>query len=202
MTELLRRFFKTPFVLIFLLAALFSSTAFSSTESKVIKNKINDRYSLAIKIDAPPEFLFPYLVEEDKTAKWNKDDGIVVTFPKGIEPKVGKQIHILIKIPGSPFLLMEIVNYFPGRQVDTKLIGGVFEGDFSYILTKQPNGDTLLTQEIEMQPKNKVARTLWKMIGESLYLRKMSRFLKEIKKVVEAEFPQPTTMSVSAQKSE
>lgn len=146
-------------------------------------------YSLKIAINAPADFIFPYLIEEDKIALWNKDKTVTVKFPKGKEPRVGKQIHVTINMPFHPSLLMEIVTLKPMENVETKFMEGPLEGSFSYLLISRQNG-TLLVHQINIRPASPLMRLIWVIYGKRAHKEKMGAFLKEIKIVVEKQYAQ------------
>lgn len=153
-------------------------------------------YRIETVIDAPAEFIYPYLIEEDKIARWNRDEDVVVDFPRGLEPRVGKQIHVTLEIPTHPWILMEIVTLDPGREVRTSFIDGVLRGEYVYLLEPLEEGRTRLAQEMRLRAKGFFFRFAWLVYGEGMYRKKMRNFLDEIKKVVESDW-RPARSAVS-----
>jgi len=145
-------------------------------------------YRIETVIDAPAEFIYPYLIEEEKIARWNLDDQVVVDFPRGIEPRVGKQIHVTLKIPTHPWILMEIVTLDPAREVRTAFLDGVLRGEYVYLLEPLGENRTRLAQEMRLRAKGFFFRFAWLVYGEGMYRKKMRTFLDGIKSVVEADW--------------
>jgi uncharacterized protein YndB with AHSA1/START domain len=145
-------------------------------------------YRLDVVIDAPAEFIYPYLIEEDKIARWNQDDGVTVTFPRGTEPRVGKQVRVVLDAPTHPWMLMEIDRLEPGRAVATKFVDGVLGGSFSYFLAPAEDGRTRLVHEMRIRPKGALTTILWELFGKNLHRRKMRGFLDRIRNVVETDW--------------
>jgi uncharacterized protein YndB with AHSA1/START domain len=143
---------------------------------------------LEIDIAAPPEFVYPYLVEEDKVSRWQQDPMVDVTFPKGWEPRIGKQIRVQVHAPGDPWLLMEIVKLEPGREVRTRFIDGMLAGDFAYLLTPDGHGGTHFVHEMRIQPVSRFVAVMWEMFGKHLHRYKMKAFMAKIKEIVEADW--------------
>jgi hypothetical protein len=145
-------------------------------------------YRLEIRIDAPPLFVYPYLVEEDKVARWNQDKSVTVTFPRGIEPRIGKQIRVAVDAPTHPWILMEIVRLDPGREALTRFVDGVLEGEFAYLLSPDGPHGTLFVHEMRIRPKGAFMTFLWEVLGKHLHRAKMRAFMGKIKEVVEADY--------------
>ena len=162
------------------------------------REKNIETHRLNIRINAPADFIYPYLIEEDKIALWNQDKGVEVSFPRGVEPRIGKQIRVSLKVPTRPWMLMEIVKLEPGREVVTDFIDGVLEGSFAYRLESQDDGSTMLVHEIKIQPKGVLIALAWELFGKRLHRRKMEGFLAKIKSVVESSYePKRTDVPAS-----
>ncbi len=145
-------------------------------------------YRLVITIKAPAEFLYPYLVDENKVARWARDDSTEISFPRGPETRVGKQILIRVKVVTHPWILLEITRLVPNREVVTRFVGGMLAGDFAYQLTPQADGSTVFTQEMRIKPVGSVTTVLWKVLGEKLYHDKMWKYMKNLKVIGEADW--------------
>lgn len=145
-------------------------------------------YRLEIAIDAPPEFIYPYLIEEDRISRWQRDDSVTVTFPRGIEPRVGKQIKIEMDVISHPMMLLEIIRLEPGRLVLTEFVDGVLAGDFAYILQRQPDGSTVFVHEMRIKPVGMIVTVVWEVYGKQMHRKKMWTFMQEIKKIVEEDW--------------
>jgi uncharacterized protein YndB with AHSA1/START domain len=144
-------------------------------------------YRLTIDIDAPPDFLFPYLVEEDLISRWQDDGGVVVTFPKGRETRLGKQIRVAVNAPTDPWMLMEIVCLDRPREVRTVFVDGVLRGDFAYLLRPRVGGVTLV-HEMRIKPVGFLTTVIWELVGKHLHRAKMKNFMANIKEVVEGDY--------------
>jgi len=155
-----------------------------ATISAAAENEIQT-YRLEIAIDAPPEFVYPYLIEEDRISRWQKDDSVTVTFPRGIEPRVGKQIKIEMDVISHPMMLLEIVRLEPGRLVLTEFVDGVLAGEFAYLLQPQPDGSTVFVHEMRIKPVGMVVTVVWEVYGKQMHRKKMRTFMQEIKRIVE-----------------
>jgi len=139
-----------------------------------------------MEIDAPADFIYPYLIYEDKIAKWNKDQSVEITFPKGIEPRIGKQIRISLEnIPTHPWMLLEIIQMEENRLVLTRFIDGVLRGEFEYRLEPQNSNKTFLIHEMRIRPVGALTTIVWEIHGKRVHRQKMANFLKNIKQVVE-----------------
>jgi hypothetical protein len=145
-------------------------------------------YRLDIRIDAPPEFLFPYLIEEDKVARWNQDPTVTVSFPRGTEPRIGKLIKVELRAPTDPWLLMELRRLETGRVVLTAFVDGVLDGDFAYYLQGEGPAATHLVHEMRIRPKGALVAIVWEIYGKHLHRQKMRRFMANMKEVVEADY--------------
>ncbi|NLH48267.1 MAG: SRPBCC family protein [Myxococcales bacterium] len=145
-------------------------------------------YRLEIDIAAPPEFLYPYLIEEEKISRWQQDSSVDVTFPTGREPRIGKQIRVAVRAPSDPWILMEIVKLDPGREIRTEFIGGMLAGDFAYRLTPDGRGGTHFVHEMRIKPVGGLVTVLWEVLGKHLHRHKMKTFLARIKEIVEADW--------------
>jgi uncharacterized protein YndB with AHSA1/START domain len=145
-------------------------------------------YRLEIKIDAPPEFVYPYLIEEDKISRWQLDHGVTVTFPRGVEPRIGKQIRVAVEAPTDPWILMEIARLEPGHEVLTRFVGGVLEGEFAYLLQPAQTRGTLLIHEMRIRPVGMLTTFVWEIYGKHMHRAKMRTFLDKIKEIVEADW--------------
>jgi len=174
---------KHPLVFVIFLT-LFSLPVFAGSEKQ---DGGFEKLVLEVSIQAPANFIYPYLIEEDKIALWNKDDSVKVAFPKGEEPRIGKQIRVSLKnVPTHPWMLMEIKQLQPGREVMTEFIDGVLAGKFYYRLTPQEQGGTLFVHEMQVRPVGFIVALVWEVIGKRIHHEKMERFMSAIKVVVEA----------------
>ena len=176
------RRFRAGFAVIGLAACLMAGRAVADTQSG------SGVYRLEVVIDAPAEFIYPYLIEEDKTTRWNQDDSVKVTFPRGLEPRIGKQVRVVMDAPTHPWMLMEIDRLEPGREVTTKFVDGVLGGSFSYFLEPTDGGRTRLVHEMSIRPKGALTTLVWEVFGKQLHRKKMRGFLGRIKTVVEADW--------------
>ena len=147
-----------------------------------------ESYILTVEIDAPPDFVYPYLIYEDKIQRWNKDDSVVVEYPKGLEPRVGKQILVTLKVFTNPSMLMEITELDQDREVVTEFIDGVLTGIFSYRLEPIDEDTTLLVHEMAIKPVGAFITLIWKIHGEKMHREKMEMYLGRIKDLVEGDW--------------
>ena len=144
-------------------------------------------YRLEVRIDVPPDYLYPYLIEEDRIARWQHDDSVTVTLPNGFEPRVGKRIHVAIDAPTSPWLLMEIRVLDRPREVRTEIIDGMLTGDFAYLLTPVAGGTSLVNQ-MRVRPVGTLTTIIWEIFGKHLQRAKMKLYMGRIKQIVEADY--------------
>jgi uncharacterized protein YndB with AHSA1/START domain len=156
--------------------------------------------SVEVVVLAPPEVVYRYLTDEDLIERWGRDDDVTVTFPKGRETRVGKQVRIDLDLPTHPWLLMEIRELEPGRRVATEFVGGALAGTFSYELTPASVGDigggTRIVHRMAIRGVGWVYRVLWDLVGWRLHARRMQGFLERLKAVVEGD--RPASASASA----
>ena len=145
-------------------------------------------YRIERRIEAPAGFIYPYLIEEDKIARWKEDRMMEVTFPRGLEPRVGKQIKVTVKIPTHPWMLMEIVRLDADREVLVEFIDGVLDGIFLYRLVPEQEGGTLLVHEMAIEPVGAFITVYWELYGRYMHRRKMKKFMARIEKIVEADY--------------
>jgi len=169
------------------LAALVGVAALSQAGPVKTSKEPLGVYRLEVRIDVPPDYLYPYLVEEDRIARWQHDDSVTVTLPNGFEPRVGKQIHVAIDAPTDPWLLMEIRVLDHPREVRTEIIDGMLTGDFAYFL-KPVDGGTLLVNEMRVRPVGTMTTIIWEVFGKHLQRAKMKLYMGRIKEIVEADF--------------
>ncbi len=170
----------SPIFFALILSLLFQGSLFAKEAIQ------KETQTLEIKIFAPAEFIYPYLIYEEKISKWNRDKSIAVSFPKGIEPRVGKQIRVELKnIPTKPWILMEIIKLDENVSVLTRFIDGVLTGRFEYRLERISETETLFIHEIQVKPVGPVVTIIWEFFGKRVHLRKMGKFMKNIKTVVE-----------------
>jgi hypothetical protein len=118
-----------------------------------------------------------------------------VSFPRGVEARLGKQIRVVIKAPTDPWLLMEIVRLDPGREVRTRFIDGALEGDFAWRLEPLDDRGALLIHEMRIRPKGALMTLAWALYGKHLHRSKMKTFMANIRRLVEAEWPGPVAAS-------
>jgi hypothetical protein len=157
-------------------------------EKKPIKT-----FPLEIEIDAPPDVVFPYLIYEDKIIKWRKDKSVETTFPNGVEPRVGKQVRVtMVNIPTQPWLLLEIAKLETNKEVVTRFVDGVLTGEFAYILTPLDGNRTRLVTELRVRSVGALVTVIWKLHGERVHRKKMWNFMKNMKQVIEKEWPGPS----------
>ena len=177
------------FVILLILVFQSTGNAAKNSGDPVTGTSGQGVYSLKVDVDAPPSFLYPYLIREELISKWNQDKSVRVSFPKGIEPCIGKQIRVSLKyVPTSPWMLMEIVELTEPERVTTRFIDGVLTGEFSYILSPTETGGTHLVQELRIKPVGALTTMVWEIHGKRVYRNKMGNFLAQIKKVVEHDF--------------
>ncbi len=169
--------------LTFAVAAQAQKTSARDVETTRARNL----YRLEIAVDAPPDFLYPYLIFEDKIARWQRDDSVVATFPNGIEPRIGKRIHVAVKAPTDPWLLMEIITLDRPREVRTRFIDGVLRGEFAYLLEPTTTG-TRFVHEMRIEPVGVLTTIIWELLGKHLHRSKMKTFMANIKILVEADY--------------
>lgn len=166
-----------------LLLILWPAVAWAAVDPATLKT-----YRLEIAIAAPPDFVYPYLIEEDKISRWQQDTSVNVTFPRGLEPRIGKRIRVQIHAPTDPWILMEIRRLEPGREVRTEFIDGMLSGDFAYLLTPDGRGGARLVHEMRIQPVGRMVAVLWEVLGKHLHRRKMKTFMAKVKQIVEADW--------------
>lgn len=180
--------------LISVFLSVFQTDGFAAQKEPVQENK--DTYRIELHVNASANIIYPYLIEEEKISLWNKDETVEVSFPRGIEPKVGKQILITMKrVPTNPTMLMEIVHLETGRLVKTQFIDGPLDGEFIYRLEPQADGSTLLVHEMRIRPVGLFVTILWEIYGKKVHRKKMTSYLNKLKQVVEEKFNLPVDHS-------
>jgi len=184
----MRKFFLLILCGIFIWASSLSAETPTSNDTE---NEIK-AYRLDIVVDAPASFLYPYLIYEDKVSRWNKDESVEVSFPRGIEPRIGKQIHVSMKVPTHPWMLMEIIKLDTNREVVTRFVDGVLEGTFVYLLEPLGAERTRLVHVMRIRPVGPVVTVVWEVYGKRMHREKMKNFLKNIKRVVEEDYRRQT----------
>ena len=142
---------------------------------------------LEVLVDAAPDQVYPFLTDEDRIARWQNDDGVTVTFPRGTETRVGKQVKVEIHAPTNPWILLEIVGLETDRKVTTEIIDGVLSGSFSYRLEPTADGGTRVVHEMRIRPVGSMMTVFWGIFGRPLHEHKMRRLLDAMKDVVEQE---------------
>ena len=153
------------------------------------ENKPIESYRIEVMVNAPASFLYPFLIYEDKIIKWNNDTSVNVTFPKGLDPRVGKQIRVELKnVPTQPWMLLEIIQLEKDKRVLTRFIDGVLAGEFEYRLEPVNENQTLLVHEMRIKPVGTLVSLVWEIHGKRVHRNKMQNFLKNIKQVVEKEW--------------
>ena len=140
--------------------------------------------SIAVEVAAPPSAVYPYLTDEDLIERWNVDSDVTVTFPRGRETRVGKQIRVELDLPTRPWILMEIVELSPDRRVVTAFVDGALTGTFAYDLTATPTGCRVV-HTMDVRGVGLVYRVAWGLIGRRLHERKMRTFLTRMARLVE-----------------
>ena len=153
---------------------------------------------LEVLVNAAPEQVYPFLTEEDLIARWQKDDGVTVTFPRGVETRIGKQVRVEIHVPTNPWILMEIVRLEPDEYVGTEIIDGVLSGSFSYRMEPAENGKTRVIHEMRIRPVGSMMTLIWGMFGRPIHEHKMRKFLDAMKHEVEQEVSRTTAGVLSA----
>jgi len=102
-------------------------------------------YSVSVTIDAPPEAVFPYLVEPDLLRGWIT--GLVETKPltEG-GPRAGARSTEIIERDGRRSEMeTEIVEFEPNRHIEVHIVSDVMVADSDYTLTAA-DGKTRLTE--------------------------------------------------------
>jgi hypothetical protein len=83
---------------------------------------------------------------------------------------------------------MEITRLAPGREVLTRFVGGVLEGEFAYLLQPTETRGTLLIHEMRIRPVGLLTTFVWEIYGKHMHRAKMRAFLAKIKEIVEADW--------------
>ncbi len=181
--------FTSIFLLLISIAFILALTTSAYSKEK----KPIETFRLEIEINAPPDAVFPYLIYEEKIIKWRKDKSVETIFPKGVEPRVGKQIRVtMVKVPTQPWLLLEIAKLEENKEVVTRFVDGVLTGEFAYILTPLEGNRTRLVTELRVRSVGALVTIIWKIHGERVHRKKMWKFMQNQKKVIEEEWPGET----------
>ncbi|MDP8223383.1 MAG: SRPBCC family protein [Candidatus Lernaella stagnicola] len=178
------------------LAWVTTATARQPSSRDVKTHKDHGVYQLEIDIEVPPDFLYPYLIYEDRIARWQKDDTVSVTFPDGLEPRIGKHIRVAIEAPTDPWFMMEIIKLDRPHEVRTEFVDGVLRGDFAYLLEPTEAG-TRFVHEMRIKAVGTLTTIVWEMFGKHMHRQKMKSFMAKIKEIVEADYSARVTDDVA-----
>jgi len=67
----------------------------------------------------------------------------------------------------------------------TEFVDGVLDGEFAYILQRQPDGSTVFVHEMRIRPVGVVITVIWEVFGKQLHRKKMRTYMQKIKRIVE-----------------
>ncbi|MCB9487926.1 MAG: SRPBCC family protein [Deltaproteobacteria bacterium] len=149
------------------------------------------RHEVAVTVDAAPEVVWPFLIDEDLIAKWNDDPELSLAFPDGRAPHVGKRIVMTLDVPTHPTWTVRITRLDGPRHLEAHFVDGIFRGIYEYRLT--PVGDaTRVVQSMSVRPQGWFYRMVWGVAGKRIYLNKMRTYLDNLKRVVEETGPATT----------
>jgi len=145
-----------------------------------------------ITINAPSDFVYPYISDGDKIGRWSRDDRLTISFPRGTAARIGMQIRFVIQLPTNPAWMVEIQKLEAGREMQTAIIDGIFRGSISFFLEPLDKNTTKLIHEAEIIPQGSFMQFAWKTIGREIHRKKMDEIMTKIKDLVETEWKQQT----------
>jgi len=143
-----------------------------------------------ITIQAPPDFVYPYISDGDKISLWSHDDRLLIEFPRGTQARIGMQIRFTITVPTDPWWLVEITELETGQVLRTQIVDGIFRGKIEFFTSPDAEGHTVLEHRALIVPQGKFMQFAWKTIGAKIHADKMDEILQRIKTLVEKDWAQ------------
>lgn len=141
-----------------------------------------------ITIQAPPDFVYPYISDGDKISLWSHDDRLNIEFPHGKQARVGMQIRFTITVPTDPWWLVEITELEMEKAMRTRIVDGIFRGKIEFFTSPNASGHTILEHRALILPQGKFMQFAWKTIGAKIHAEKMDEILQRIKELVEKDW--------------
>jgi uncharacterized protein YndB with AHSA1/START domain len=136
-------------------------------------------------IDAPVDFVFPYITEGDKITLWTQDNKLKISFPRGKQARVGMQVRFTIRLPTDPGWTVEIRELVKNEKMMTEFVDGIFRGSISFYLEPIDANHTRLIHEAIIIPQGSFMRFAWEAAGRRIHAVKVKELMQQIKTIVE-----------------
>jgi len=136
-------------------------------------------FSHSVALNAPPETVFSWLLDEDKVPRWTSDlQSYSVEGPLG----VGARARQTLDVAGGLRLELEITRYDPPRGAETRFETNGVKVTSAYILEGY-GGGTRLTQTLEAKASGLAARMLIPVVQGRLE-KKLTEDLERLREVL------------------